>query len=88
MALERDGDELLPKAIDLARGRERLSTSFLQRQLRIGYPRAARLMDALEEREIVGPDEGGGRSRQVLLGRDDGIDFDEIDARLPGVEPR
>jgi S-DNA-T family DNA segregation ATPase FtsK/SpoIIIE len=87
MALEREGDELLPKAIDLARGRERLSTSFLQRQLRIGYPRAARLMDALEEREIVGPDEGGGRSRQVLLGRDDGIDLDAIEERLPGVGP-
>jgi hypothetical protein len=44
-------------------------------------------MDALEEREIVGPDEGGGRSRRVLLGREEGIDFDEIEERLPGVEP-
>jgi S-DNA-T family DNA segregation ATPase FtsK/SpoIIIE len=87
VVLAREEDELLPKAIDLARGRERLSTSFLQRQLRVGYPRAARLMDALEEREIVGPDEGGGRSRRVLLGREDGIDFDEIEERLPGVEP-
>jgi S-DNA-T family DNA segregation ATPase FtsK/SpoIIIE len=44
----------------------------LQRRLRIGYPRAARLMDALEEEGIVGPPESGGRSREVLIG-----DFEE-----------
>jgi hypothetical protein len=42
-------------------------------------------MDQLEERDIVGPDQGGGRGRQVLIGRQ--VDFDEIDERLPGVEP-
>jgi S-DNA-T family DNA segregation ATPase FtsK/SpoIIIE len=66
-------------------GRDRVSTSFLQRQLRIGFPRAARLMDQLEEEGVVGPDEGGGRGRQVLVGRR--IDFDKIEERLPGVEP-
>jgi S-DNA-T family DNA segregation ATPase FtsK/SpoIIIE len=40
----------------------------LQRQLRIGFPRAARLMEQLEEMGAVGPDEGGGRSREVLIG--------------------
>ena len=44
----------------------RVSTSLLQRQLRIGFPRAARLMDQLEEMGAVAPDEGGGRSREVL----------------------
>jgi S-DNA-T family DNA segregation ATPase FtsK/SpoIIIE len=79
-------DSMLDKAIKVAEGRERISTSFVQRQLHIGFPRAARLMDQLEEKGIVGPDEGGGRGRPVLLGR--GIDFDEIDERLPGVAPK
>ena len=61
-----EDDELLDQAVDLLRGRERISTSFLQRQLRLGYPRAARLMEQLEAEGYVGPDEGGGRSRLVL----------------------
>jgi S-DNA-T family DNA segregation ATPase FtsK/SpoIIIE len=62
-----DEDPLLQKAIDEVRASGRASISLLQRRLRIGYSRAARLMDALEEQGIIGPDEGGGRSRQVLL---------------------
>ena len=64
---EEEVDELLQEAIALVRRHERASISFLQRKLRIGYPRAARLMDQLEELGIVGPDEGGGRSRKVLI---------------------
>jgi S-DNA-T family DNA segregation ATPase FtsK/SpoIIIE len=82
---EDEEDELLQEAIELAEGRDRISTSFVQRRLRIGFPRAARLMDQLEEQGIVGPDEGGGRGRQVLLGLE--IDLEEIEERLPGVEP-
>jgi S-DNA-T family DNA segregation ATPase FtsK/SpoIIIE len=82
---EDEEDDLLPEAIELAEGRDRISTSFIQRRLRIGFPRAARIVDQLEEQGIVGPDEGGGRGRQVLLGLE--IDFDEIEERLPGVEP-
>jgi S-DNA-T family DNA segregation ATPase FtsK/SpoIIIE len=63
-----EGDELLAKAIDLAREHQRISTSMLQRRLRIGYPRAARLMDVLEEQGVVGPAESGGASRQVRFG--------------------
>ena len=66
-----NGDALLAQAIAVIRGRRRVSASLLQRQLRIGYPRAARLMDLLEERGYVGPDEGGGRSRAVLIGGDE-----------------
>jgi S-DNA-T family DNA segregation ATPase FtsK/SpoIIIE len=79
-------DSMLDRAIEAVEGRERVSTSFLQRRLRIGFPRAARLIDQLEDRGIVGEDEGGGRGRPVLLER--GIDFEEIDERLPGVEPK
>ncbi len=60
------GDELLDKAIALANSERKLSTSFLQRRLRIGYPRAARLMDELEEQGIVGPSDGS-KSRDVII---------------------
>ncbi len=79
-------DDYLEQARQLIETQERVSASFIQRQLRVGYPRAARLIDQLEEEGLVGPDEGGGRGREVLIGK--GIDFDEIDERLPGVEPR
>ena len=43
----------------------------LQRALRVGYPRAARLMDELEELGVIGRPQSGGRTREVLLGPDD-----------------
>jgi S-DNA-T family DNA segregation ATPase FtsK/SpoIIIE len=63
------GDELFLKAYDLATHYNRLSTSLLQRRLRIGYPRAARLMDLLEEEGVVGRGEAG-KSREVLVSTD------------------
>jgi S-DNA-T family DNA segregation ATPase FtsK/SpoIIIE len=59
-------DELLEDAIELVKREQRASTTFLQRRLRIGYVRASRLMDLLEERGIVGPPGSAGRARQVL----------------------
>ncbi|MBC7224449.1 MAG: DNA translocase FtsK, partial [Anaerolineae bacterium] len=59
-------DDLLDQALELLRGRSRISTSYLQRRLRLGYPRAARLMELLEAEGYVGPDEGGGRARRVI----------------------
>ena len=59
-------DELMDKAIELAHSYSKLSTSLLQRRLRIGYPRAARLMDELEEQGIVGPSDGS-KSRDVII---------------------
>jgi S-DNA-T family DNA segregation ATPase FtsK/SpoIIIE len=61
------GDELLNKAIDIVRQEGRASTTLLQRHLRIGYARAARIIEALEEQGVVGPDQGGSRGREVLL---------------------
>jgi S-DNA-T family DNA segregation ATPase FtsK/SpoIIIE len=58
-------DALLPKAIQLVRQHERASASLLQRRLRIGYSKAAQLIEMLEQRGVVGPAEGG-RSREVL----------------------
>jgi S-DNA-T family DNA segregation ATPase FtsK/SpoIIIE len=60
-------DELLEKAIAVVRGQGRASVSLLQRRLRIGYARAARLIDEMEDQGIIGPDEGGGRARSVLV---------------------
>ena len=59
-------DDMMAKAIELAMSQRKLSTSLLQRRLRIGYPRAARLMDQLEEEGVVGPGEGS-KSRDVII---------------------
>ena len=64
-------DPLFEKAKALAMDHNRMSTSMLQRRLRVGYPRAARLMDMLEEKGIVGESEGGGSSRPVLAHEED-----------------
>jgi S-DNA-T family DNA segregation ATPase FtsK/SpoIIIE len=63
---EEPEDELLGQAIDLVKEEQRASTTFLQRRLRIGYVRASRLMDLLEQRGIVGPAENAGRAREIL----------------------
>lgn len=68
---EDDGDALVEQAIKIVRATQRASTSLIQRRLRIGYPRAARLMDELAELGVVGPSQGGGREREVLLPPED-----------------
>ena len=62
---EEGEDELLPNAIEVLRTTKRASTSMLQRRLRIGYNRAARIMDLLEDKGIVGP-ENGVQPREIL----------------------
>jgi len=59
-------DELLGEAESIVRQKGTASISLLQRKLSIGYSRAARLIDQLEARGVVGPDEGPNRGRQVL----------------------
>lgn len=68
-----DRDDLILKAIEFVRDSQHASTSLLQRKLRIGYPRAARLMDELEELGVVGPNLGGGREREILIDPEDEI---------------
>jgi DNA segregation ATPase FtsK/SpoIIIE-like protein len=61
-----DDDAIYKKALDIAVTSRALSTSLLQRRLRIGYPRAARLMDQLEDDGIVAPSGEPGKPREVL----------------------
>jgi S-DNA-T family DNA segregation ATPase FtsK/SpoIIIE len=69
---EEGGDDaLVEQAIQVVRSSQRASASLLQRRLKIGYPRAARLLDQLEEMGVVGPSQGGGRERDVLIDRDE-----------------
>jgi S-DNA-T family DNA segregation ATPase FtsK/SpoIIIE len=62
-----DSDKLIEQAISVVRSAGKASASLLQRRLRIGYPRAARLIDELEEMGVVGPAVGSGKERDVLL---------------------
>lgn len=66
---EHDYDELLPSAIDVVLDVGQASVSMLQRRLKLGYGRAARLVDQMEEKGIVGPFEGS-KPRQLLITKD------------------
>ncbi len=65
-AAQADRDEIFDEAVQVVRQMRRASISLLQRRLRIGYTRAARLIDQLEEAGIVGPAQGGSHAREVL----------------------
>ena len=67
---DEDTDELLPEAIECVVHAGQASVSMLQRRFRIGYNRAARIVEMMEERGIVGPQDGS-RPRQVLLTEDE-----------------
>ena len=64
-------DDVLERAIELVKETGQASASLLQRRLRVGYPRAARLMDELEELGLIGGATGGGRTREVLISDED-----------------
>jgi S-DNA-T family DNA segregation ATPase FtsK/SpoIIIE len=61
-------EDMLQKAVELVQRTGSASASLLQRRLRIGHPRAARLMKVMEEMGVVGPQEAAGRTRRVIGG--------------------
>ncbi|HET7011504.1 MAG TPA: DNA translocase FtsK 4TM domain-containing protein [Anaerolineales bacterium] len=73
-AEDEDTDTLFDEAVEIVRRMRRASISLLQRRLRIGYTRAARLVDQLEERGIIGQAQSGSQAREVL-------DYGELPAR-------
>src|SRR5438309_11824250 len=64
-----EDEELVNKCLEIIRQEKRASTSMLQRRLRLGYTRAARIVDILEQRGILGPGDGA-RPRQILVNLD------------------
>lgn len=74
-----DADEFFGQAVDLILEKEKASVSMLQRQFRIGYNRAARLMDDLEKHGIVGPEEGS-KPRKVLITKSE---WEEMTGAVP-----
>jgi len=65
-AEELDGDEMLPAAVDVILETGQASVSMLQRRLKLGYARAARIVDEMEEKGIVGPFQGS-KPRDILI---------------------
>ncbi len=73
-----DSDEtLINQAIDLVSRSRRASASYLQRHMRLGYPRAAWLIDQLEARGVLGPAQSGGKDREILLDPPEAEEEDE-----------
>ena len=85
---ELDGDEMLPAAVDVILETNQASVSMLQRRLKLGYARAARIVDEMEEKGIVGPFQGS-KPRDILItkeqweqmksGKPAQMDFDDLD---------
>jgi S-DNA-T family DNA segregation ATPase FtsK/SpoIIIE len=75
---DENGDDLYEDAKQAVMEAGKASTSYIQRKLRVGYSRAARLIDILEERGVIGPADGA-RPREILIGKDgvDGYPDDE-----------
>jgi DNA segregation ATPase FtsK/SpoIIIE, S-DNA-T family len=70
-ALLDETDPLLETAIEIAKKQENISTSLLQRRLRVGFPRAARIMEYLHEMGLVEDPEAGGKTRRTLVDEED-----------------
>lgn len=68
-------DDNIKKALEVVVLDRKVSTSYLQRRLKIGYNRAAEIIDILEERGIVGPPSGSGNKREILIF--DGMEINE-----------
>lgn len=80
-----DSDEMLPKAIEVVVEAQMASTTLLQRRLRLGHARAARLVDELESRGIVGPFEGS-KPRKVLISKQQWLEMNAMSDEMPAAQ--
>jgi S-DNA-T family DNA segregation ATPase FtsK/SpoIIIE len=80
-----EDDELYEQAKEEVINAGKASTSYIQRKLRVGYARAARLMDILEQRGVIGPGDGA-KPREILIGKEDGAPIMPEEEHLEGVE--
>jgi hypothetical protein len=84
-AVIEDKDRQIEQAIEIVKKYGTASASLLQRKMRIGYPRAARLMDELKAMGIVGREQAGGKTREVFVGKDEDP-IGQRAARILGAE--
>lgn len=75
-------DELLPQAVDVIFDTKQASVSMLQRRLKLGYSRAARIIDQMEEMGIIGPFEGS-KPRQILITREQWLEMQTTQGTAP-----
>jgi S-DNA-T family DNA segregation ATPase FtsK/SpoIIIE len=80
-------DDLMPEAIEMVRKLNKASTSLLQRRFRIGYTRAARLIDAMEEMGIIGPPTGTSKAREVIPVAGEADDGEDTAVSPPENDP-
>ena len=78
-----DGDEMLPAAVEVILETGQASVSMLQRRLKLGYARAARIVDEMEEKGIVGPFMGS-KPRNILITKEQ---WQQMQSGLPMEEP-
>jgi len=64
-------DELVEEAIEVVKQYDAVSASLLQRRLSVGYARAAKLMDILENKKVIGPSDGSSKPREVFLNKNE-----------------
>lgn len=82
---DEDDDDLLPEAKDIVMRAHKASASLLQRRLRVGYARAARLLDLLEAQGIIGPSDGA-RPREILINSPEELDMMDTSSSDSGEE--
>lgn len=68
-------DKLLPDAVELVMSTGQASSSSIQRRFRVGYSRAARLVDTMEELHIIGPSGGGNKPREILMAQEQAMEL-------------
>ena len=82
---ESNYDELLPQAVEVIFETKQASVSMLQRRLKLGYSRAARIVDQMEEIGVVGPFEGS-KPRQILVTREQWQEMQAAQGAAPAQE--